>query len=107
MFRAPAFRCADWFNRGNPVCEPGLSMPRQTLERLRALTLASLARIGDELDAVSVWDPLPILCPEPVCHALRGSRPLVFVGDHLSAYSTRLLREPFEETLSVLDARGT
>jgi hypothetical protein len=23
IFRAPPFRCSDWFNRSNPICEPG------------------------------------------------------------------------------------
>jgi hypothetical protein len=105
MFPAPAFRCVDWFNRHNPVCAPGLTIPRAMFERLRAPTLGAYERIERELPRVSTWDPLPVLCPGSICASMRGSMPLVIDGDHLSTYSNRLLTPDFERYLSRLYRR--
>ena len=104
VFRAPPFRCADWFNRGNPICQPGLSMPRETLERFRRPVLDGFDRIAAALPAVSVWDPLPILCPGSTCEVQHEARPLYFDGDHLSAYGSRLLLPHFERYLATVTA---
>jgi hypothetical protein len=66
---------------------------------LRGPTLESFANIREQLPEVSVWDPLPILCPTPVCHAMQRSKPLLFDGDHLSAYANRILKPHFERYL--------
>ncbi|HZN14725.1 MAG TPA: acyltransferase family protein [Acidimicrobiales bacterium] len=90
LFTSPAFRCADWFNHGNPVCR-GLAMDRALLDRYRAPVLAAFSRIGGALPGVSVWDPFPVLCPDRVCYAMRGDKPLFFDGDHVSGYANRIL----------------
>jgi hypothetical protein len=64
---APAFRCVDWFNRAHPVCDGGLSRPRAEVEAERAASLEMMRRIASRLPAVSVWDPLPVLCPDDAC----------------------------------------
>ncbi|HMB25738.1 MAG TPA: acyltransferase family protein, partial [Anaerolineales bacterium] len=35
VFRAPPYRCSDWFNRMNPICSPGFSIERKILLELR------------------------------------------------------------------------
>ena len=92
IYRAPPFRCADWFNRGHPDCAPGLVMKRADLERMRRPVLTAMMTLARELPAVSVWDPFPILCPADPCRALdaRG-RPQVFDADHLSGHGNDLL----------------
>lgn len=91
LFRAPAFRCADWFNAANPICAGGLSIDRAGMEALRAPVLATFARIPD----AEVWDPLPTLCPAATCEAIRDHRPLFFDADHLSGYGAVSLLESF------------
>ncbi len=102
VFAAPAFRCADWFNRGNPICAGGLGMPRATIDTLRAPVLITFARLQATLPGLRVWDPLPVLCPGETCHVLRDGRPLFFDGDHLSSFGNRLLAPAFSRFLAGL-----
>lgn len=90
LFRAQPFRCADWFNKGNPICRAGLSESRADLERYRQPAMQGLERLAETIDA-TIWDPLPELCDETRCSAMRDGRPLFFDGDHLSAFGNRVL----------------
>ena len=105
VFRAPPFRCADWFDRGNPICAAGLAMRRDDLQRYRAPVLDSLARVAQGVPPLLVWDPFPILCPDAVCVAIRDGKPLFFDGDHLSAYANRMLRDDFERIVREAHAK--
>jgi hypothetical protein len=104
LFRAPAFRCSDWFNRDNPVCAPGLSVQRAFLEEYRRPALESVRRLAARLPGATVWDPFPLLCPNAVCEAAPGGRPLFFDGDHVSGYANRLLLPSFRAHLEGLTA---
>ena len=54
--------------------------------------MAALRNLSYRFPAVEIWDPLPLLCDDTVCSAMRGGRPLFFDGDHLSPYGNlRLL----------------
>jgi peptidoglycan/LPS O-acetylase OafA/YrhL len=96
LLPAPAFRCSDTFNATNPICRPGLSANRSTLESYRAPVVASLERLSRQLGG-SVWDPFPLLCPQPDCTAARQGHPIFFDGDHISAFANRLLYPSFAE----------
>ncbi len=102
IFKAPPFRCADWFNRGNPICAPGFSVPRSLLDAFRRPVLQSLTSIGEQVPGVGVWDPYPILCPDDECHAWRDGQPLFLDGDHISGMGNQLLLPSFTE---VMDTR--
>lgn len=99
LFKAPPFRCADWFNRSNPICAPGFSMPRALLDALREPVLQSLAEISRRVPGVSIWDPYPVLCPEEECSAWQKGQPLFLDGDHISGYGNSLLLPSFTEFL--------
>ncbi|MFC0575576.1 acyltransferase family protein [Paraburkholderia solisilvae] len=108
VFRTPAFRCADWFNRDNPICTPGGQVPRADVEAYRAPVLDSYARIAQAVPSVSVWDPLPVLCPDDVCSMHTGGVPLFFDGDHISGYANRLLAPHFQKFIvTLMDAPRT
>jgi peptidoglycan/LPS O-acetylase OafA/YrhL len=100
LFKAPPFRCADWFNRSNPICAPGFSMPRTVLDAFREPVLQSFAEIARKVPGVSVWDPYPILCPEQECSAWRDEKPLFLDGDHISGYGNSLLMPSFAATMT-------
>jgi len=102
---SPPFRCADTFDRGNPICAPGLSLPREDLLHYRAPVLAAFARMREKQSAISIWDPFPLLCPGTTCEAFRDGRPLYFDGDHISGYANTLLLPSFEQHLSMRAAR--
>ena len=91
IFAAPPFRCADWFNRHHPVCAGGLDAPRAAQEALRAPVLDAMARLRAGLPGLTVWDPLPRLCPGEVCRTFDGDRPLYFDGDHASGHGHAIL----------------
>lgn len=98
VFKSPAFRCADWFNRSNPVCKAGFLMNRAALLNLRAPTMASLDVLAG-IHGVYVWDPFPILCNSDVCAAFDGEKPVFSDGDHLSGHGNRLLIPSFKNQL--------
>ncbi len=100
VFRSPAFRCADWFNTMNAACVGGLSVPRQELDARRSDVMAALNEIQLKNPAVTVWDPLPVLCPGAICEAIHEGRPLYFDGDHLSGYANESLLPSFRAALS-------
>jgi peptidoglycan/LPS O-acetylase OafA/YrhL len=100
VFGAPTFRCADWFDSANPICADGPTMPRDTIENLRAPVLAEFTAVTAAIPAVRVWDPLPLLCPGAVCNAYDGTRPLFFDGDHLSGHGNEKLSPGFRAFLA-------
>lgn len=102
LLRAPPFRCSDAFNASNPICAPGLTITREEIDRYRAPVLESFSRLAARMPALSVWDPLPVLCPGSTCAATMQGKPLYFDGDHLSAYGNRLLLPSFTRHLAAI-----
>ena len=89
VFKAPAFRCVDWFNEANPICKGGHQMPLDELQRLRAPVMSAMQALQTDRPLVDIWDPLTTLCPAVAagsCSSMLEGRPLFFDGDHLSAY---------------------
>lgn len=95
MLESIPYRCADWFNRSNPICAQGLSIARSLLENLRAPILAAYTQIEHAVPGVQVWDSMPLLCPGSECHAYRDGKPILFDGDHLSYFANMLLLPSF------------
>lgn len=95
VFPAPAFRCSDWFNRGNPICAPGLTVEKEYLMQLREPVMKSLAAMKEKYPDVIVWDTFDVLCPGDSCSAMDGAYPLFFDGDHLSGYGIRKIYPHF------------
>jgi peptidoglycan/LPS O-acetylase OafA/YrhL len=91
MFASPAFRCADWFNRANPICQPGLEMSRALLLERQHSVRESMKALAAENGAIRIWDPFPILCPTSRCQMFRDGKPLYFDADHLSGAGNDLL----------------
>ena len=100
LFKAPAARCSDWFNRMNPICAAGLKVESGQLERLRAPQMQLLDLLQREHSSLTVWDPFPLLCPGPVCSAYdTNGQPLFFDSNHLSGHGNRVLEPSFTEVL--------
>ena len=100
VFQAPVFRCADWFNTTNPICIGRNRQARAELEALRAPIVQAMQVQAKDHSQVLVWDPLPSLCEETSCEALREGRPLFFDGDHLSNYGNWVLYPEFVDWLT-------
>lgn len=96
IFKAPNFRCSDWFNQMNPICDRGLKVRKDELLNYRLPVLESIQTLSQQVDGVSIWDPFPILCPEAFCQANQDRKPLFFDGDHLSDYGNMFLYPSFE-----------
>lgn len=95
LFRSPPFRCSDWFNRHNPVCDGGSTQSRAYLLELRAPVVAAEQTLATSHRGVTVWDPFPVLCPSEPCSSTHDGRPQFIDGDHISAYGNRRLYESF------------
>lgn len=92
VFPSPAFRCADWFNRMNPICGGGLSVRLDEINSRREKVMASMKALAAAWPAIEIWDPTPALCRNNECHAIaENGMPLFFDGDHLTAYANTVL----------------
>lgn len=98
VFKSPPFRCADWFDRGNPICAAGFSEDRAAFERRRAPVLAAEREIATR-PGVTIWDPAAVLCGPARCDAWRDGKPLDFDTDHLSGFADDLLLPSFSRQL--------
>jgi SGNH domain (fused to AT3 domains) len=99
VFKAPTFRCSDWFNAGNPVCRGGLTIGREELLEYRKPVMNSLVALSSVYSQLIIWDPFPILCPQDPCRAVTEAGPLFFDGDHLSGVANHLLYPHFLQAL--------
>jgi peptidoglycan/LPS O-acetylase OafA/YrhL len=100
VFKSPPFRCADWFNAHNPVCAPGFDVQREFITQARQPMVDQISQLQRRRSGLVIWDPLPILCPDAICHAFKHGKPLFFDGDHLSGYGNRMLTKSFVQVLS-------
>ena len=95
VFRSPPFRCADFYDAGNPICNAGFQVNRTETLKSRTAVMEEIAALEHAHPRMQVWDPLPILCPHEVCDAFEGNKPLFFDGDHLSGYGNLVLYPSF------------
>lgn len=102
VFRAPAFRCSDWFNRSNPVCAAGFTVSRAFLLKRQQATTDSIRALQAQYPSVSVWDPFPVLCPSDPCNVFDDDQPLFFDGDHLTGHGNRVLTPSFQKVLHTI-----
>ena len=99
LFKAPPYRCSDWFNRMNPICAPGFTMAREYIEQLRTSQMKLLDQLTRQYPMLRVWDPLPLLCSGATCSAYDDDKPLFRDADHLSGHGNRVLVPSFTQTL--------
>jgi hypothetical protein len=100
IFKSPPFRCSDWFNAHNPICQSGLTVERTMLLEYRKPVMDSLASLVVAYPKLVIWDPFFVLCPADICSAFDRGKPLFYDGDHLSAYGNRMLYPSFFSLLT-------
>jgi peptidoglycan/LPS O-acetylase OafA/YrhL len=103
VFKAPPFRCSDWFNSANPICVGQNQQSRSDLEKLRQPIIVSMKVLGQTYANVHIWDAFPLLCPNDVCRTQKDGRPLFFDGDHLSAYGNLVIYPQFKAMMMSLN----
>lgn len=96
VFNYMVFRCADWYTQSNPICSAGPTLPREIIDTLRQPSLYSIARLKLEINTLSVWDPIDVLCPNQTCSAFDDEKPIYFDADHLSGYGNKLIYPSFK-----------
>lgn len=102
VFRALPFRCVDWFNRRNAVCQAGLAVERSFIDGYRAPVVDALHALATRHPGLIVWDPLLGLCSAQRCVAAdpqAPDQPLFFDADHLSGYGNERLLPSFKALL--------
>jgi peptidoglycan/LPS O-acetylase OafA/YrhL len=100
IFRSPSLRCSDWFNRQNGICKGGLSINRAFMERYRAPVVTMIETLHRENSSVTSWDPLPSLCQQTTCLAIRNGDPIFRDADHLSVGGNQLLLPSLQGAIS-------
>ena len=99
VYRAPPFRCSDWFNKDNSVCAPGFFVSSAELRKIDEPVLRNLESLKDTTPGLHIWDPFPVLCPGEICSAFRGDVPLFLDQDHLSGHGNKILLPHFVDAL--------
>ena len=96
----PPYRCSDWFNKMNPIAEPGSLIDKAILEYARRPVMNSIKKLLARYDELYLWDPMEVLCPTEVFDAYDDEGlPLYYDGDHLTAHGNRKLVPSFREKL--------
>ncbi len=106
IFRSPPFRCADYFNRNNEVCGGGLTIQLSDFLNYRLPVVVAIDSLIASNASVSAWDPTPALCTDGKCSAYRGTTPLYYDGDHVSAAGNRVLFPSFKDAVCGRTPRG-
>lgn len=96
VFKAPPFRCSDWFNSSNSICVGENQQSRSELEKLREPIITSMNALTAVYPNVKVWDAFFVLCPNEICRTEMNDRPIFFDGDHLSAYGNLVIYPSFK-----------
>jgi peptidoglycan/LPS O-acetylase OafA/YrhL len=99
IFPVPAYRCADAYDRDNPLCANAPIVTKTFLLKYRAPVMDSLARLVKRHKNFDVWDPFNTLCPGSICSQFQNRKPLFFDTDHLSGYGDRILYTDFKARL--------
>jgi peptidoglycan/LPS O-acetylase OafA/YrhL len=100
IFWSPPFRCADWFNKHNPICREGFDIDWSFFEARREEVVEAERSIASSLDRVTIWDPALVLCKPLYCRAFESGKPLFYDGDHLSGYANDVLYPAFARELT-------
>lgn len=110
IFKSPPFRCSDWFNRSNPACTDGFTVPRDLLLKRRKPSMDALKTLAANFPELTIWDPFPLLCDldkdMETCSAFDDTKPLFFDCDHLSAHGNRVLYQSFRKMIMDICEHG-
>lgn len=88
----PLYRCADWFNRGNPDCRPTAAAGAAETLRRMAIADQGLSQAVAGLPGITIWNVGKEMCANGQCPEYVEGKPMFFDSDHLSAYANdRLL----------------
>ena len=90
VFSSPFFRCLDWFNSMNPVCQNNRGDTTAVQLQLREPVMKSYKQL-ERLGLAEVWDPFWELCDEAKCNSLVNGVYLFSDQDHLSTAGNQLL----------------
>jgi peptidoglycan/LPS O-acetylase OafA/YrhL len=94
VLKSALFRCADWYTKTSPYCE--IEPPtRNDLELRRSRAVAYLSSIAKISDHVTLWDPFPLLCPQPICDGYKDGKPLFNDTDHISGFGNDVVYPSF------------
>jgi peptidoglycan/LPS O-acetylase OafA/YrhL len=98
VFSSPPFRCLDWFNKMNPVCEAGFETSKSQQSELRLPVMKSYNQISD-LGLAQVWDPIGLFCTENSCSSKKDEVFLFKDADHLSIAGNQYLLQILHEEI--------
>jgi peptidoglycan/LPS O-acetylase OafA/YrhL len=100
LFRYIAFRCADWFDKTNPVCEVPTAIPRTALIARGKPASDAISALKAAVPDVEIWNVFDALCPGNQCSVFdsRGN-PMYFDTDHLTGWGSVAVLKSFDETM--------
>jgi peptidoglycan/LPS O-acetylase OafA/YrhL len=98
VFSSPPFRCLDWFNRDNPVCEVGFETSRSQQSELRIPVMDSYNKLSD-LGLGQVWDTFDNFCKSNYCSSKHRDVFLFLDGDHLSVAGNQFILQSLHEEI--------
>jgi hypothetical protein len=99
VYKYAPMRCSDWFNRFNPHCQ-STPVTATELQARRSHVLDMFTKLRQLEPRLEIWDPFLLLCPNETCPAMKGDKPIVSDGDHLSGYANDYLSPFFLDVLN-------
>lgn len=106
MFEYIPLRCADWFNRMNPVCDNRAEIPRAELLERASFANAQIDAVLERHPDAVLWNVFDVLCPGDVCSIRDENGELLFSDqDHVGGRGNERVLPSFREAVAEAAAR--
>ncbi|MCO6186454.1 acyltransferase family protein [Rhizobium sp. L1K21] len=101
VFHFIPFRCSDWFNQSNPICQAPKTESRAELLQRTKPVMDSIAAVQKNVEDLVVLDAFNSLCAEEMCSIFdKAGNPLFSDQDHLSGWGNEFILPELKEALN-------
>lgn len=101
LFRFIPFRCSDWFNQMNPICQESTTVPRSELMVRAKPAMDSIAAVARSIPGIVVLNVFDVLCPQNTCSIYNDKRqPLFRDQDHLSGWGNEIILPELNKSIA-------
>lgn len=92
LFEDVPLRCADWYNKDNPVCRGRSAIPKSELLKRAEPASTQLKKLMAAYPSTTYWDVFDALCPGTICEMFDGrGHPLYEDTDHPSGWGNEVM----------------
>lgn len=108
LFRFVPYRCSDWFNVMNPICDVKASESRSDLLARAKPNTDGITIAAQKIPSLVVWDVFDRLCPGQECSVFdEDGHPLFVDNDHLTGWGAERLVNSLEDAVMLARSKAT